>query len=152
MNCPDSLARQMIEGLYRRRPRVLFPLEPWEYHAMQQLVRRMLRKYNKHPSTHLVRAVDHLVSWYFADLFMGTLDSIKDGRSEMSPEEVNAFLLRWLPTEKANHNCTEANAQTYTTCIADLRQSRGQSPEEMLTVNARVAALYIASFGYRGTN
>jgi hypothetical protein len=86
--------------------------------------------------------VDDRVSLYFANLFMDILDRIKDERSEMSPEEVNTFLLRWLPTDKANRNCTEANAETYTTCIADLRQSRGKSPEEMLTVNARVAGLY----------
>jgi hypothetical protein len=152
MNCPDSLARQMIEGLYCERPRAWFPLKPWEFLDMQPVVRRLIRKYNRRPNICLVKAVDHRVSCYFADLFMDTLDSIMHGQSEMSPKEVNAFLLRWLPSEKANRNCTEANAQTYTTCIADLRQSRGQSPEEMLTVNARVAALYIASFGYRGTN
>lgn len=146
MNDPEYLAQCIIEDFYRKRPRELFPLKPWKYHAMQPVVRRLIRKYNRHPNIRLVRAVDHLVSCYFVDLFMDTLDSIKHGRSEMSPEEVNAFLLRWLPTEKANRKCTEANAQTYTTCIADLRQSRGQSSEEMLTLNAHVAALYIASF------
>jgi hypothetical protein len=109
---------------------------------MQSVVRDLIRKYNKHPKICLVRAVDDRVSLYFANLFMDILDRIKDERSEMSPEEVNTFLLRWLPTDKANRNCTEANAETYTTCIADLRQSRGKSPEEMLTVNARVAGLY----------
>jgi hypothetical protein len=77
---------------------------------------------------------------------MDTLDRIKHERSEMSPKEVNAFLLLWLPTEKASRNCTEENAQTYTDCIADLRQSRRLSPEEIQAENARVAALYIGTF------
>jgi hypothetical protein len=111
---------------------------------MKWFVRELMHKYNQRPlCDRLVKQVHRIMSKYFADIFMNALNDIKDGRSKMSYSGANRFLLQWLNTDKDNRNCTEADAQTYKTCIADLQQSRRQSPRKMLADNAIVATIYI---------